>query len=66
MKQGICPLCDYIAIITTHRSDQLSDTKDSVTEIKKYEESDHCGSGNDPDTVDDNNQPSDSTQTRVY
>ena len=28
-------------------------------------ESDHCGSGNDHDTVDDNNQTSDSTPTRV-
>ena len=58
---------DYIAIITTHRSDQLSDTKDSVAEIEKYVESDHCGSGNDPNTVDDNNinQPSHPTPTRV-
>ena len=62
MKQGICP---FIAIITIHRSDQLSDTKDSVAEIQKCMESDHCGSENDPDTVNDNNQPSDSTQTRV-
>ena len=54
-----------IAIITTHRSDQLSDPKDSVAEIEKCVESDHCGSGNDHDTVDDNNQPSDSTLTRV-
>ena len=55
-------------IITTHRSDQLSDPKDSVNvaEIEKCVESDHCGSGNDHDTVDDNNQPSDSTQIRVY
>ena len=54
-----------IAIITTHRSDPLSDTKKSVAEIEKCVESDHCGSGNDPDIVDDNNQPSDSTPTRV-
>ena len=56
----------YIAIITTHRSDPLSDPKDSVAEIEKCVESDHCGSGNDCDTVDDINQPSDSTPTRVY
>ena len=55
----------YIVIITTHRSDQLSNTEDSVAEIEKCVKSDHCSSGNDPDTVDDNNQPSDSTQTRV-
>ena len=54
-----------IAIITTHRSDPLSDTKESVAEIEKCVESDHCGSGNDHDTVDDNNQLSDSTPTRV-
>ena len=66
---GVFPkTLDYIiiiAIITTHRSDQLSDTKDSVAEIEKCVESDHCGSGNDHDTVDDNNQSSDSTPTRV-
>ena len=39
--------------------------KDSVAEIEKCVESDHCGIGNDPDIMDDNNQPSDSTQTRV-
>ena len=61
---------DYIAIITNYdyRSDQLSDPdpKDSVAEIEKYAESDHFGSGNNhEDTVDENNQPSDSKQTRV-
>ena len=55
----------YVIIIKLYRSDQLSDTKDSLTEIEKNVESDHCSSGNDPNTVDDNNQPSDSTLTRV-
>ena len=55
----------YIAIITTHRSDPLSDPKDLVAEIEKCVESDNCGSGNDRDTMDDNNQPLDSTPTRV-
>ena len=54
-----------IYIYTIYRSDQLSDTKDSVAEIEKCVESDHCGSGNDHDIVDHNNQPSDSTPTRV-
>ena len=62
---GIYPKTLEYIIITTHRSDQLSETKDSVAEIEKCVESDHCGSGNDHDTVDDNNQPSDSTPTRV-
>ena len=61
IKKGI-----YISIITTNRSDQLSDTKDSVAEIEKCVESDHCCSGNDHDTVDDDNQLSDSIPTRVY
>ena len=52
-------------LLICYRSDQLSDTKDSVAEIEKCVESDHCGSGNDPDTVDDNNQPSDSMPSRV-
>ena len=51
--------------VKLYRSGQLSDTKDSLAEIEKNEESDHCGSGNDRDTVDDNNRPSDSTQIRV-
>ena len=45
----------------TYRSDQLSDTKDSVAEIEKCVESDHCSSGNDPDKK----QQSDSTPTMV-
>ena len=48
----------------THRSDQLSDTKDSLAEVEKCVESDHCSSGNDPDIV-DKKQQSDSTPTRV-
>ena len=55
----------WIYTIIIYRSDQLSDTKDSVAETEKCVESDHCGSGNDHDTVDDNNQSSDSTPTRV-
>ena len=30
----------------------MSDTKDSLSEIEKYVESDHCSSGNDHDIVD--------------
>ena len=56
---GCVLLCYFI-----YRSDQLSDTKNSLTEIEKNVESDHCSSGN-PNTVDDNNQPSGSTPTRV-
>ena len=53
-------------LLLSNRSDQLSDTKDSVAEIEECVESDHCGSGNDPDTVVDSNlQPSDYTLTRV-
>jgi hypothetical protein len=52
-------------IISCYRRDQQSDTKDSVTdEIDKCVESDHSSSGNDPDTVDERQQP-DSTLTRV-
>ena len=48
-----------------YRSDQLSNpTEDSVAEIEKCVESDHCGSGNDPD-ITDKKQQSDSTPTRV-
>ena len=65
MRNATATIIIIGGLSTTHRSDQLSDTKDSVAEIEKCVESDHCGSGNDPDTVDDNNQPSDSTPTRV-
>ena len=51
-------------LLSIYRSDQLSDTKDSVAETEKCVESDHKGSGNDHDIVDGNQQP-DSTLTRV-
>jgi hypothetical protein len=51
-------------LCSNYRSDQLSDTKDLVTEVDKCVEPDHCSGGNDPDTV-DKKQLSDSSQTRV-
>ena len=54
-----------IVLFSNYRSDQLSDIKDSVAETEKRVESDHSGSGNDPDIVDKKQQP-DSILTRVY